>query len=604
MKPKELSIFLKILFVAGFLFAMFAAGYVSQVEPDGWGHMARGREMIKKFGLPDKAAYSFAGGVKWDYGTWIFDAFIYSLSFSAGAENVKMFKTFLMLFAFFVLYLVIYKRQQARYITIALPFALFGVYLLEPYFTALPSAMPLLFIACFLYVLERKPRKRNKALYYSLPFIALLWSNMHASALIAVILMLVYLLYRFIETREEEAKKEEYDFKLFLFSMLGTAVAVVLSPSLIKGVAGFVMQFASTDWLAGYSFTKKGMAQMFPFYVYTGMLLLIMLYNMKGADVGRRAELVKDAALCLIFLALAIKDASFIPWFLLVSIPVISYYAYMIFRWDFVWPRQWAEADLYNIKNVFYIMLVPAVFVYGAMKLGEKKPDLYPAGAVSYISGTQVPANVFSEKQWAGFLEYFIYPDYKVMYDPQMKLSGDVAADYDTLYYGDRGWKEAAEKYKIGSALLDFSSPAVKKFAEAGYAAAYFDDQHLVMVDRARTDRFFRHINPLEEQFFDRVNTQNALMEIESFSEEFPSEKAQMMTAMIYAASGTSRAIDYLSYMIDKFPENYKLYNYKGKLLYDAGDYENAQDVLSGSSKRGPEEETMLKDIKIKLKSK
>jgi len=604
MKPKELEILLKTLFTAGFLFAMFAAAYNSQIKPEGWGHIAHGRELIKHVGLPPQNSYSFAGDTKWDYSSWIYDAFIYSLAFSLGAENTKMLKAFLMLLTFFVLYLVIYKRQQAKYITVALPFALFGAWLLEPYFTALPSAMPLLFIACFLYVLERKPRKRNRGLYLALPFIALLWSNMHLSALIAVALMLVYLLYRFIETREEEAKKEEFDFKLLLYSMAGTAAAVILNPSLLNGLAGFVKHFISPEWFSGYAFTKKGISQMFPFYVYTGMLALIMVYDIKGADVGRRAELVKDSALCFVFLAMALKDSACIPWFLVVSIPVISYYAYLVFRWDFVWPRQWAEADLVKINNGYYLLLVPLVFVYGALKLGEKQKEIFPSGAVAYISGTQVPKNVFSEQQWAGYLEYFLYPDYKVMYDPAAKQQGDTETDYGTLYYGDRGWKETAAKYGIGSALLDFKAPGVAKFREAGFAAAYFDDNNVVMVDKTKTDRYFKAINPLEEAFFDKANTFNALMELEPFSEDYPSERAQLMTAGIYAASGQSRAIDYLSYMIDKFPENYKLYNYKGRLLYNAGDYENAYEVLNSSAKRGAEEEAMLKDIKIRLKSK
>lgn len=604
MKPKELEVMLKILFTAGFIFAMFAAAYNSQLKPESWGHMTQGRELIKQAGLPDKNAYSFAGDTKWDYSAWIYDAFIYSLAFSFGAENMKMFKAFLMLLTFFILYLVIYKRQQAKYITVALPFALFGAYLLEPYFTALPSAMPLLFIACFLYVLERKPRARNKTLYLALPFITLLWSNMHLSALAAVVIMLVYLLYRFIETREEEAKKEDFDLKLLLFSLAGTAAAVVLNPSLLNGLIDFVKRFAASEWFAGYSFTKKGIAQMFPFYVYTGLLAMIMVYDVKGADVGRRAELVKDSVLCFVFLAMALKDSAFIPWFLIISIPVISFYSYLIFRWDFVWPRQWADADLVKIKNGFYFLLVPLIFVYGALKLLEKQKDYFPSGAAAYISGTQVPKNLFSEQQWAGFLKYFLYPEYKVMYDGSLKQLSEAETDYSTLYYGDKGWKEAAAKYNIGSALLGFKSPAIAKFTEAGFAPAYFDDRYVIMVDKARTDRYFKSINPLVDGFFDRANTLNALMELESFSEEYQSEKAQLMTAEIYAASEPSRAIDYLAYMIDKFPENYKLYNYKGRLLYGAGDYENAYDVLADSKKRGPEEEAMLKDIKIKLKSK
>jgi hypothetical protein len=246
---------------------------------------------------------------------------------------------------------------------------------------------------------------------------------------------------------------------------------------------------------------------------------------------------------------------------------------------------------------------VPLVFVYGALKLADKQKENFPSGAIAYISGTQVPKNIFSAQEWDGYLEYFIYSDYKIMYDPAAKQDGDTGTDYGTLYYGDRGWKEAAVKYGIGSALLDWKAPAVAKFKDAGFAPAYFDDNFIIMVDKTKTDRYFKAINPLEDQFFDKSNTYNALMELEPFSEDYPSERAQLMTAGIYAASGQSRAIDYLSYMIDKFPENYKLYNYKGRLLYNAGDYENAFEVLNASAKRGPEEDSILKDIKLKLKA-
>jgi hypothetical protein len=603
MKPRELNILLKALFVAGFIFAMFAAAGSSSMKPASWTHLAQGREMIK-VGLPDNNDYSFTANIKWDYSSWVFDAFIYSLGATIGADSLYLFKFFMMLLAFFALYLVMYKRQQGKYITAALPFAAYGAFLLEPYFAVTPQIFTLLFISYFMYVLERKPRKRNAALYYSLPFITLLWSNMDISAAAAVVIMLVYLLYRFIDALEEPEKKEIYDMKLFLTSLAGVFLAVFINPSLFAGALRFTGHFASPGWFVGYAFTKKGLAASFPFYLYAGIMALIMLYNMKGADVGRRAELIKDSLLSAVFLTAALKDRAYIPWFLVVSIPVLSYYAYMIFRWDFVWPRQWAEADLTRVKNGFYIILVPLVFIYGGLRQAAQKQDMYPSGAVAYISGTQVPQNIYSEQDWAGYLKYHLYPDYKIMYDPDMRLPETAAEDYATVYYGDKQYQETISRNNLNSFLLSMNAPALKYLKAPQYRAAYFDDKTVIMVDTSKTDRYFKAILPLEDVFFDRANTLNALSELEPFSEDYPSERAQLMVAKIYAADQQSRAIDYLSYMIDKYPNNYKLYNYKGMLLYNAGDYENAREVLSASMARGPDEEAMLKDIEIKMKSK
>jgi hypothetical protein len=604
MKPREIGIMLKSLFVIALLLAVFAASSGTFLAPDAWGHMARGRELVRDMGMPDKNSYSFAGAEKWDYSSWLFDAFIFSLATSAGTENLYLFKFFMLLLTLLMLYLVIYKRQQGKYVTIALPAALLGAYLLEPYFAVMPQVFSLLFISYFLYVLERRPRKRNKILYYSLPFMALLWSNINLSALAGVAMMIIYLGFRFLETLEEPEKKETYDFKLFFISIAATVLASLLNPAHIYGAIAFVKQFMAGSWFAGYSFTKAGISGMFLFYVYAGIMLLTMLYDIKGADVGRRAEFVKDAVLAALFFAAALRNSAFIPWFIIVSIPALCFYIYLIFRWDFVWPRQWTEADLMNIKNGFYFILVPLVFLYSGLKITAKHINPYPSGPVTYITGTQIPKNIYTEQQWAGFMEYYLYPDYQVMCDPAMEQAGNIEQDYNTIFYGDKEYRETAAKYNINSYLLDMGSPAVQYLKGPSYAAAYFDDRNIIFVNRAKTGRYFRYINPLEDNFFDRSNTLNALAELEPFSEEFPSEKAQLMVAKIYASGDASRAIDYLTYMIEKFPDSYKLYNYKGKLLYDAGDYENAYEVLTASRAHGPGEEAMLKDSGLKLKGK
>ncbi|HRU38804.1 MAG TPA: hypothetical protein P5511_02920 [Candidatus Goldiibacteriota bacterium] len=604
MRPKAVETIMKALFVLFFLSAVFAASAGRFVTSETFGHAANGRELMAKAGFPGSMEFSYAGSTAWDYTGWLFDVFAHSSIFLLGA-SAWLIRPALLLFVFFGLYLVVYKRQQGKYITVTLLLSLFGAYLLERGFEFGPGAFALIFTAYFMYVLERKPRKRNKALYLSLPAMALLWSNMHYTAVAAVVLCLVYIIYRLVERSEEEAKKEEYDMRLLFTASLATAVAVLLNPGLYAGAAEAAKELFSSPWLEGYSFGRRGIREIFPFLVYACLVATLLAYNIvKGADVGRRAELIKDSLLLAVFAAAAARNAVFKPFFLVVSIPVAAYYSYLIFRWDFVWPKQWAEADLTRIKNRLYAIMIPVLaFCTASYAVKERPAAPYPAGAAAYISGTQVPVNIFSEARWAGYMKYMLYPEYKVLYDPSSRNPASAAEDYGIIYNGDRGWKEALEKNSVSTAVLDLKAPSLVKFNEAGFKTAYFDDNYAVLVDAKKTGRYFKNVSPLEENFFDAANTLNALSELEQFSEEFPSERALLLTAKIYAASGKSRAIDYLSYMIDRYPVYYGLYNLKAGLLYEAGDYENAYETLKNSKKRGPEEEAALKDLRIRLKA-
>ncbi|MCX8094042.1 MAG: hypothetical protein N3E50_07760, partial [Candidatus Goldbacteria bacterium] len=356
MKPKEISILLKILFVIFLLIAIFTASFSTFITPDTWSHLANGKELVKKFGLPGYDRFSFTEKSEWNYTTWLFDIFLYSMIFNIGPFNIYFIKFILFVLLIFVLFLVIFRRQEGKYISAVLPAGLFALFILEPFLKYTPRFFALLFLSYFLYVLERRPRKRNKLLYYSLPLITLLWSNMDTYALISIFLILIYWGYRFLEAIEEPAKKEIYDFKLFVYIFLLTLVAVFLNPYLYKNSWLFIKQIVSNKWFNGYSFDLRGIKEMLLFYLYFIIIIVVLLYDIKGADVGRHGEFVKDVTLLTVFGILAAKSYEFIPFFILISIPIFLYYIYLIFRWDIVWQRQWTEADLLKVKNPLYVL--------------------------------------------------------------------------------------------------------------------------------------------------------------------------------------------------------------------------------------------------------
>jgi len=602
MKPREINILLKTLFVVFLLIAVFAASFSTSIIPDTWSHLANGKELVKKIGFPGADRFSYAEKSEWDYSTWLFDIFLYSVVFNVGPFNIYFFKMILFILILFVLFLVVFRRQEGKYISIVLPVCLFAFFILETYLKYTPQIFALLFLSYFLYVLERRPRKRNKGLYYSLPLITLLWSNIDVYPLISIFVILIYWGFRLLEIIEEPAKKEIYDFKLFLFAFLFSLFAVLLNPYLYKNTLFFINKLINNNWFAGYSFDLKGIKEMSLFYLYFLIIIFVLLYDVKGADVGRHGEFVKDVILLTVFGILAAKSTEFIPFFLLISIPILSYYIYLIFRWDIVWIRQWTEADLLKIKNPLYVFLILFLVLFSIFKLTKSEKQNYPTGAINYISSVEVPKNIFVPAQWAGFFEYFLYPEYKIMYDPVRKFKSTTKNDYLDIYNWDTDNTQILDKYSINTFLLDYNAPCVMRLKQDNrYNVAYFDDISVLFVNNEKTNRFFKSIKLFDKKFFDETNTKEAIAELENFTEEFPSEKAIMLLAKLYANIDKNKAIDYLIYITEKYPDYYSLLNYKAKLYYEVGDYENARETFSQSKKIGAEEEAILKDIKLKM---
>jgi len=281
--------------------------------------------------------------------------------------------------------------------------------------------------------------------------------------------------------------------------------------------------------------------------------------------------------------------------------PIFSYYIYLIFRWDIVWARQWTEADLLKVKNPLYVFLILILVLFSFIKLAKPKEQNYPVGAVNYISSVEVPKNVFVPSEWAGFFEYFLYPEYKIMYDPARNYKRTTENDYFDIFNWNKDNIGVVEKYAINSFLLHYDAPGVNFLKlEQKYNISYFDDISVLFVNNEKTDRFFKFIKPIDENFYDEANTREAIAELENFSEEYPSEKAFLLLARLYADIDKNKAIDFLIYITEKYPSYYLLINFKAKLYYEVGDYENAKETLSQSKKIGLEENSILKEIKIK----
>jgi len=603
---RERNAVLLIIFTLAVVFSVYAVSTGGLIGPDTWWHMSSGREIIKNTGVPETDTFSYTGTPAWYTHEWLFDVFIYSLVRLAGPENLKFFKFFMVFIMAFISFLVIYKRQKGKYITEVMIFVLPALFLVAPYLTLRPHLFSFVFILYFLYVLESRPSKRNRNLYFSLPVITLLWVNIHAAAFIGVVLTVIYLLYYWSTAIEVPERKEQYFFRMMLIAAGGVIAASTISPLGIKGIYFFAEDMGLKkyimEWQHSFKIRSPEEARYFViFYIYSAVLLFALLYNSKGANVGRRSEFVKDLLVVLLFGAASFIYRKNIPVFVILSFPVLCYYFYLIFRWDVVWARQWTERNLQKFNLALLPVLIAVLSAYGIYKLNFKDKYYFPEGAAAYIGSTDIPKNLFHPFEWGGYLEYLLYPEYKIMVNGRINAPFDVVREQSGLFYGRDGYEGIISKYSINSFLLPSYAPLIDDLVESGYGVGYFDDKVYLFVNSGMTDRYFRHVNPVNmNDFYDGKNLNGAIEELAIFLEKNPSQKGSLMLSMLYEKRNTEEAFTYIEDTLDDFPGYDALRNFLGMIYYNEKSFDRAVEVWEESEKVSPEIRKLMDSIKAK----
>lgn len=601
MDARSLNGVLKFLFAALFVACIVKASHTFFLSDASYFHAAKGREIAMAADLPKTDPFTYAKPGNWNASSWLFDLFYYATIAGAGIGVSFAIKTIFLLMIFSGLFLVVYKRLQGKYLTAVFLFLLPASWIIAAGAAVSPELVSVLFITYFFYVLERKPSKRNSLLYFSLPVAALVWSNMSPLSLVALPVMAVYVIYRSIDRSEIPEKTESYDFRLLVMSFAALIPALVLNPGFINGAKNFVLSFGS-GWLNGFdTVTVSGRVFAAVCVFHAALLVILLFINVKGADVGRHADLVKDTLITALFLGIGLKDVSYAPVAAAATLPITAYYVFLIFRWGFVWPRQWTERDWQAIKKSFYLMLIPALALYVFAPPLSAPEKLLPSQAVSYISNVKVPGPVFAQEEKSPYMLFYLYPTYKMMITP---FSGKEAReDYKAIKGGGEKFRETAERYSIASYLIENGSPIAGVVDKERFAPAYFDDNYIIFVEKEKSDRYFTAIDPAaEENFYAKENRQKAAAELRQFADAYPSQKAHLMYASLLAGTDRNAAIDYLQYTVESFRENSKLYALLGKLLYEAGDFENAAEALSKTSEKSGETDRMFKDARRKAR--
>lgn len=186
--------------VAGRLAAWIAAAVVcarAGVDPDLWGHLRFGLDLVRDWRLPSVDPYSFTQDVPWINHEWLSEL-LFALAYQAGGVAGLLLLKTAILAAAFALIAQVARRADDRYVFWVLAITFIGTT------RAAATFRPQLWTILGLAVLANMLACRRRLVW--LPLVFVVWANMHGGWIVGAAVATLWTCGRIIDTRAIRAQ--------------------------------------------------------------------------------------------------------------------------------------------------------------------------------------------------------------------------------------------------------------------------------------------------------------------------------------------------------------------------------------------------------------
>ncbi len=421
------------------------------VDPDVWWHVKFGQVILATHHMPTIDVYSFTvAGQHWIDAEWFGDVMLagmYRLGGLRGLELVTLILGSAILISLYTLATMRSGNSKAAFLATAAVFVLATVS-----FNLRPQMLGYLFLILTLIVLERFRRGKRRAIW-ALPILMVIWINAHASWIIGLGVIGVYLASGLVEFHlgDIEARRWSPSDRLRLAIVFVLCSCATLITPYGAALALFPFKFAFSlplnvanilEWLP------------MPFGILLGKLFLIGVLGIIVFQVIYHiAWRLEDLALFLFTTAMAFLHVRFLLIFVPIFAPIL---ATILARWV---PRYKREIDRYVLNAAMMAAVLTAIIWYfpSQAQLLQSAGKTYPVAAVEYLNHHSVPGPMYNNYGFGGYLIWTRGPEHKVFMDGRGELyePGGVLTDYLEISDIRPGAFALLERYGIQSCLIE-----------------------------------------------------------------------------------------------------------------------------------------------------
>jgi hypothetical protein len=368
-------------------------------------HLATGRWIVEHRALPASDPFAVASDRgPWINGEWLFDVALYPLQQAIGFSGLTILRA-LFVAALFVLPLLLWTgegacpptvgRQAPSPVVSAIAFA--GA---NPLLDVRPSSVAAMFTAVAIAIARRS--------WIAFAVLTAIWINVHPSALLAPVIMLVL-------TRSIPRTFASF-LALFVNPFGWRAIAAPLSLNALVTSGAFT----NAEW-------QHSSPLVFPilFITIAAGIVLFVKY--------RKGEVVLFAILAL----LAVLHVRHQPLYF-AALPML------------LPPIEWKKTGLVVAIAAMLFAVVTAPHGLGLLR------HRWPVTATARLKASGLRGNIYNPDQFGGFLIWSFYPERRALTDGRNELYRTFNAEYAVARVNERAWRLLLRKYAIDLAVDEY----------------------------------------------------------------------------------------------------------------------------------------------------
>lgn len=456
------------IFIAIFFVLIFGSGNALLGDGDTGYHIKTGQVILKNWSIPAHDFYSFHfPALSWTAHEWLAEVTMALLSEWAGLTGVVVFFAFVLALTHWLLYQSL--KTKSDDLILCTFVALLATATSSTHWLARPHVFSILLTVIWSHCLSRYQSENRKLFVACLPFLMLLWANLHGGFIIGLILLGIYLASEWFSlstAKPDSAWIYRKRAKTLLFVLLASMAACCFNPFGFD-ILLFPIRVTSDRFVMDRvtEFLSPNFHEPLPFKF---MLLLLI-----GALAVSRSKFGFVDVICVMLLSyMALYSARHVSLFAIILAPVLlkaltgiaSRLAGPFSTWYSTRNQNLLGIDC-NLKGYLWptasLVMVMTLVATGFItyRFDDKK---FPVKAVEFLRRQKLEGNVFNDDEFGDYMIYAAWPTYRVFMDGRSDMYGEkFGRDYLRIANVAPGWKQTLKKYNISWVIFNTDSALI-----------------------------------------------------------------------------------------------------------------------------------------------
>jgi hypothetical protein len=479
------KITIQALFPALLFFGIFVFSLQPITDPDFWWHLKTGQMIWETGQIPHSDLYSFsAEGNPWIAHEWLSELIFFML-YSIGGQ-VLLICVFAALLT--VLFFLCYLRCPAESKPFLAGFSLIlGAAMSVSTWGVRPQVFSFLLASLFFFLLDKHKQSGKVSHIIPLPFLSLLWVNLHGAYILGLVLIAVYAGADVIDAVIQAIKnKTKFKISKSVMQLSGVFLACVLA-SLVNpnGIKMLIYPFQT---ITDPSISQYILEWISPdFHVLAALPLLAMFLILMGISMKSKEQIsTVNLLLCLGFGYAVLHAVKQVTYFALVSIPVLSQLLVSVIPQRIKIPK---SNRVIRSGALVIALCCGSILFAGISQLPEKQRKAesmyFPEAAVDWIAENKPEGNVFNAYNWGGYLIWRLYPEYRVYIDGRCDMyEADFLKKYGDIRQIRSGWQTTLEEEHINWVFIEKESYMAEVLKNTpNWQKVYEDDMSIIYIN-------------------------------------------------------------------------------------------------------------------------